>query len=196
MNNFSRSLIICMVIMLLPIAVRAQNEPVPVDEPLAAPPPMEEIIVPAPGEGHVWIPGHWDRKKDEWVWHKGAWVHQPRASAYWLPSHWEERGGQWRWKNGGWAFAPQGYVVTRVIEKPARPEEVRPPQPPDMHYWVPGYWEWTAGTWQWMPGRWTNKPDERAEWMAGTWKHQHDGAWQWHTAHWVMPTDSLHAPQH
>ncbi len=71
---------------------------------VAPPPPREEVIVPAPAPGHVWVGGHWAWHRGAWVWEQGHWVVPPRHDARWVPGHWKPRGPEWVWVPGHWAY--------------------------------------------------------------------------------------------
>ena len=70
-----------------------------VGAPPPPPPPAAVItpVVPAPGPGYVWVPGHYDWVNGAWVWVEGGWMLPPRPHAVWVaprvdfrlhPGHW------------------------------------------------------------------------------------------------------------
>jgi hypothetical protein len=89
-----------------------------VEELIPIPEAREEIITIEPSEEHIWIPGCWERKPDEWKWitghwgkppHKSArwvkghWTNKPRPEAEWIPAHWEKAGKSgYSWPAGHW----------------------------------------------------------------------------------------------
>ncbi|MGE3540715.1 MAG: YXWGXW repeat-containing protein [Candidatus Tectimicrobiota bacterium] len=66
------------------------------------PPPREEVRLPQPSPGHVWVPGYWTWGKDEWVWVQGRWSTPPERTAAWVPGQWVQRGTEWVWRTGHW----------------------------------------------------------------------------------------------
>ena len=50
------------------------------------PPPAAVVtpVVPAPGPGYVWVPGHYDWAGGQWVWVEGACALPPRPHAVWV----------------------------------------------------------------------------------------------------------------
>ncbi|MBK8964345.1 MAG: YXWGXW repeat-containing protein [Candidatus Competibacteraceae bacterium] len=58
----------------------AQRERVVVREPVIvrdAPPPRMEAITVAPSSQHVWVPGYWTWRDDDWAWQSGHWELRP-----------------------------------------------------------------------------------------------------------------------
>jgi hypothetical protein len=79
----------------------------------APPTPLQEAI-PAPREGYVWAPGHYEWRHGQYVWERGEWM-TARAGYAYHPGHWEQRGdGSWMFVAGRWmrgddvAFANDG----------------------------------------------------------------------------------------
>jgi hypothetical protein len=67
-----------------------------------APPRMpQEVVVPAPGPGHVWVPGYWSWQ-GSWIWVRGAWVIPPHPRAAYVAGHWAHRGHGYVWVSGHW----------------------------------------------------------------------------------------------
>jgi hypothetical protein len=56
----------------------------------------------SPSYDHVWIPGHWERSGDEWVWVSGQWVLPPDDDSVYVMGHWEWDGDDWDWVPGYW----------------------------------------------------------------------------------------------
>jgi hypothetical protein len=79
--------------------VREVREVVVVDAP---PAPQVELPGLAPGRDHVWVPGHWTRSSDRWVWMSGRWELRPHPTSVYMPGHWERRGNGYIWREGYW----------------------------------------------------------------------------------------------
>lgn len=67
-----------------PVAVQPpatiQHERVVVREPVVvrdAPPPRMGAIAVVPSPQHVWVPGYWTRRGDDWAWQSGHWELRP-----------------------------------------------------------------------------------------------------------------------
>lgn len=72
---------------------------------VTAPPPADLVeaqdIPPSPN--HVWIPGHWTREADRWIWIKGQWEVRPSPIAVYFPGRWEQLdNGTFTWREGHW----------------------------------------------------------------------------------------------
>ena len=76
------------------------HEPVTVPE--APPSPRSEITTAAPSSQHVWVPGYWSRRYDDWVWRSGHWELRPYPDAQWVPGRWVATSDGWRWSDGHW----------------------------------------------------------------------------------------------
>lgn len=70
-----------------------------VDQPPAA---RVETAGVAPSAGQAWVPGHWTREADRWVWKSGQWEARPTPTAIYVPGHWENRADGYIWKEGYW----------------------------------------------------------------------------------------------
>jgi len=68
------------------------------------PEPRMEIYGTPPYPHAVWIPGHWDYRRGDWVWVPGHWKKRPRPHSVWVPGRWEPRGGGWAWVPGRWEY--------------------------------------------------------------------------------------------
>jgi hypothetical protein len=66
-----------------------------------APPALRAERAPAPRDGFVWAPGHWELRRHDYVWVGGTWI-ADRRGAHWTPDHWEQTGEQWRFVPGRW----------------------------------------------------------------------------------------------
>ena len=84
-----------------PVSTRTTvRETVTVDAP--PPAPQVETIGVAPSGEHVWVPGHWSREGDRWVWMSGRWEMRPTPTAVYVPGHWEAQGSGYVWREGYW----------------------------------------------------------------------------------------------
>lgn len=70
--------------------------------PDAPPAPRVETVTVAPSGGHVWVPGHWTREGDRWVWTSGRYELRPTPTAVYVPGHWENQGTGYVWREGYW----------------------------------------------------------------------------------------------
>lgn len=71
---------------------------------IVQPPPPAPIYeaTPAPVEGYVWSPGHYEWRNGQYVWVRGEWM-TSRPGFAWQPGHWEQRGdGSWQFVAGHW----------------------------------------------------------------------------------------------
>ena len=67
----------------------------------APPAPISEPM-PAPREGYVWAPGHYEWRNGQYVWMGGEWM-TARPGFAWRSGHWEQRDdGQWQFVAGHW----------------------------------------------------------------------------------------------
>jgi len=70
----------------------------------APPTPIYEPL-PAPREGYVWSPGHYEWRDGQYVWFTGEWL-VARPGFAWRAGHWEQLAdGSWRFMNGHWMRA-------------------------------------------------------------------------------------------
>jgi hypothetical protein len=84
----------------------------------AMPAPIVETVLPAPGPGFAWVPGHWVWRGGNWFWVKGHYFRgvvppmpaaiveavpaRPRPEAVWVKGHWGWEGNRWTWHAGVW----------------------------------------------------------------------------------------------
>lgn len=67
----------------------------------APPAPLYEAV-PAPREGYVWAPGHYEWRNGQYVWIGGEWM-TAREGFAWRAGHWEQRNdGTWQFVAGRW----------------------------------------------------------------------------------------------
>ncbi len=67
-------------------------------------PPAPRVVVVKPAKPHhhaIWVPGHWEWRKNKYVWKNGYWV-KPRKGYVYVPGHWAERDRGWVWIPGHW----------------------------------------------------------------------------------------------
>jgi len=68
----------------------------------APPAPRMEVRSTIPSPAHEWIPGHWSRQSDEWVWIDGGWQVRPSGRTVYVPGGWQRRAGGYVWTDGYW----------------------------------------------------------------------------------------------
>jgi hypothetical protein len=61
-----------------------------------------ETMGTAPSPKHVWIPGHWSRTGEQWVWSSGRWELRPSDTSVYTPGHWQRTDGGYVWEEGYW----------------------------------------------------------------------------------------------
>lgn len=66
------------------------------------PPSRTEIVTVVPSPQHVWVPGYWTWRDDDWVWQSGYRESRPRPDALWVPGQWVATADGWLWKDGYW----------------------------------------------------------------------------------------------
>lgn len=82
---------------LVPVAATAQTYTI---VRVAPPAPMQEVA-PAARRGHVWAPGYYDYRGNQYVWVQGHWL-RDRPGHEWRDARWIERNGEWRRVGGDW----------------------------------------------------------------------------------------------
>jgi hypothetical protein len=55
------------------------------------------------GSRRIWVPDHWERQGDQWVWVQGHFVEFPNSDHHWESGHWRKRSPGWIWVPGHWA---------------------------------------------------------------------------------------------
>ena len=68
----------------------------------APPPPEMEAIAAAPGDGYVWIAGHYVFRGNVYIWVPGRWERPPHKHARWESGRWEQSSQGWFWVEGRW----------------------------------------------------------------------------------------------
>lgn len=61
-----------------------------------------EIPPPRPSERHGWIAGSYVWRVGRWFWVQGYWAVPPRPGATWIPGHWSRREDGFVWVAGTW----------------------------------------------------------------------------------------------
>ncbi len=76
---------------------------VPAPQVYVAPPPAPRYEVrPAPRRGYVWVPGHWEGRRNGPVWVKGVFLRE-RHGYYYSQPQWVRQGDRWAYRGGGWS---------------------------------------------------------------------------------------------
>jgi len=82
-----------------------------------APPAPRHEVVPAPREGWVWAPGHYEWRHGEYVWNEGQWMRERVGYEYREPRWVQRADGSWILVGNNWE--------RRMAERAARREERR-----------------------------------------------------------------------
>jgi hypothetical protein len=70
---------------------------------MQAPPAVQsETPSPRPSTSHVWVPGYWTWRNNQYQWMAGRWDVPPRVGAVWIPPRWQPEGSSWRFYEGYW----------------------------------------------------------------------------------------------
>ncbi|MHC4551126.1 MAG: YXWGXW repeat-containing protein [Planctomycetota bacterium] len=75
---------------------------VKVEAPPPAPPRVVVVKGRRPGQGHVWIGGHYVFRHKKYVWEKGHWAVPPRKHAVWVKGYWKRTLSGGLWVAGHW----------------------------------------------------------------------------------------------
>ena len=68
-----------------------------------APPPIQaEVVLAQPSPQHVWIPGFWTWRNQQYEWMAGHWELPPNSGAVWNAPRWEREGNAYRFFEGYW----------------------------------------------------------------------------------------------
>jgi hypothetical protein len=84
----------------VPVANAAPGTVVVMQAPPAPPPP--EAMPPRPSTSHIWIPGYWTYRNNQYAWMAGRWEVPPRSGAVWVAPRWEQDRGAYRFYEGYW----------------------------------------------------------------------------------------------
>ena len=68
----------------------------------APPAAQQEVPSPRPSSTHVWVPGYWTWRNNQYQWMAGHWEAPPRSGAVWVPPRWQPEGSSWRFYEGYW----------------------------------------------------------------------------------------------
>jgi hypothetical protein len=86
------------VMSLAPMAANAQYTAIV----SVAPPPPQHEVIPAPRQGYVWAPGHYEWRGNQHVWIRGHWLEARNGFEYQEP-RWVQRGnGEWVMVGNSW----------------------------------------------------------------------------------------------
>jgi hypothetical protein len=61
-----------------------------------------EVIPDSPGDGYVWVSGHWRWENDDFQWVTGSWEKPPHKNEGWVPGRWGFDQYGWYYVNGHW----------------------------------------------------------------------------------------------
>lgn len=67
-----------------------------------APPPPRHEIVPAPREGWIWAPGHYEYRGEDYVWVQGHWLRERVGYEYREPRWVQRADGSWIFVGNNW----------------------------------------------------------------------------------------------
>ena len=146
----------------------------------APPTRVTEVVVASPGNGYVWVPGHYTWQ-NQWVWVPGAWVTPPQPGAVGVDGRWDPQAQAWT--EGHWeiasgpapvAVAPAGEVIIAAPPPPIR-HEWRGHRPGRDYVWISGYWAWDHGRHVWVAGHWAVPPRGYVTWVEPRWEHRGHG---------------------
>lgn len=90
-----------------PMAAQAQHTHRVTLARVAPPEPRQEAIPEHHRRGHVWVPGYYNWRNNQYSWVSGHWVHE-RKGHHWQQARWVERDGAWHRVGGNWARGSNG----------------------------------------------------------------------------------------
>ena len=61
-----------------------------------------EVVVAAPGPGHVWVSGWWVWRNNDYRWEPGRWMPIPNGRRQWDHGRWRHDRYGWFWSEGRW----------------------------------------------------------------------------------------------
>jgi hypothetical protein len=68
-----------------------------------APPALQtEVVLAQPSPQHVWIPGYWTWRSEQYQWMAGHWELPPSSGSTWFAPRWEQEGNAYRFHEGYW----------------------------------------------------------------------------------------------
>ncbi len=83
--------------------VTTQTTPVNTIVVTQAPPAMRtEVVLAQPSSSHVWVPGYWTWRSNQYQWMAGHWEVPPYANASWTAPRWQTENGAYRFYEGAW----------------------------------------------------------------------------------------------
>ena len=62
--------------------------------------------------GHVWVPGHWERRGNSWSWRDGYYERERLGHTY-VEGRWVRNGRNWVWVEGQWRRGDDGVISRR-----------------------------------------------------------------------------------
>lgn len=95
----------------VPVAVQTPTGVATVQTPVGAssvvvmqapPAAQQEVPTARPSTSHVWVPGYWTWRNNQYQWMAGRWDVPPRTGGVWIPPRWQQEGTSWRFYEGYW----------------------------------------------------------------------------------------------
>lgn len=96
---------------MVPVAVQTPTGVATVQTPVGAssvvvmqapPAAQQEVPTARPSASHVWVPGYWTWRNNQYQWMAGRWDVPPRTGGVWIPPRWQQEGTSWRFYEGYW----------------------------------------------------------------------------------------------
>jgi hypothetical protein len=63
----------------------------------------QEVVLAQPSPQHVWIPGYWTWRDNEYQWMAGHWELPPSSGSVWVAPRWVQEGNAFRFYEGYWS---------------------------------------------------------------------------------------------
>ena len=83
--------------------VTTQTQPVSTIVVTQAPPaPRQEAVLAQPSSAHLWVPGYWTWRTNQYQWIAGHWEVPPYPNAKWTAPRWQTESGAYRFYEGFW----------------------------------------------------------------------------------------------